>query len=391
MLNNIVGTAEFCVYHLLIVIASRVSSIPVKGWAKRHDELLRRYLGAMTEIRTLRTELIKARKESKYSPMPLRLRCAQALAYVFTRGDRIYHKSFMSTTRATAINWTHKFRHPFRYRKKKAAGGRPKVTEEIVEMIITFKKNNGHWGAKRIRDELLKLGIIKLSKTTIANILKEHGFDPTKKGSKWEQWKGEYNNHMWGIDFFFVETVKHITCMVCVIVDVYTKEILALRVHEGRENIDTFWSAGTISQVMAEQKRQPENLIHDRDKLFLGQVTRLCAVADIKELKSPPRYATMNAFTERTIQSVKFELTHHVKAKDASDLQNLMDDYKTWFNNHRPHQSIGGLTPKDFAEGKKHPEPISLDKLRNKKLEKVTFAQGLLHTYQLVDDLKKAA
>jgi hypothetical protein len=44
MFNNIVSTIEFCIYHLLVVITSRISRIQPTGWAKRQDELLRRYL-----------------------------------------------------------------------------------------------------------------------------------------------------------------------------------------------------------------------------------------------------------------------------------------------------------------------------------------------------------
>ncbi len=176
--------------------------------------------------------------------------------------------------------------------------------------------------------------------------------------------------------------------MVFLLVDTYTREILSLQVHEGRKGIDSLWVAGKITHVLRKLKRQPEKLIHDRDPLFRGQVTRLCAVADIKELRIPPRYPIMNVFAERTIQSIRFELTNHIKARDGTDLQDLMDEYKMWFNYHRPHQGIVGLTPKVFSEGKKHPEPISIEDYRNKKLKKKTIARGLLSSFELVDDLK---
>jgi hypothetical protein len=71
-------------------------------------------------------------------------------------------------------------------------------------------------------------------------------------------------------------------------------------------------------------------------------------------------------------------------------LQKYLDEYQLWFNNYRPHQAIGGLTPNDFYNGKTHPEPISIAELKQKKLKRITFADGLLATYQLVD-IKKAA
>jgi hypothetical protein len=48
------------------------------------------------------------------------------------------------------------------------------------------------------------------------------------------------------------------------------------------------------------------------------------------------------------------------------------------------------LTPARFSNGNGHPQPISIEELRQKKLKKVTFAGGLLSAYQLVE-LKKAA
>ena len=198
MLTIILRTIEFCVYHLCIVIASHVSKVQVHESARQRDQLLRRYLAAMTEIRILKGEL--ARVKGKNSRRTLRLRCAQALSYIFTRNDKIYHDSYLSTTRATARNWASKFRHPFKSRKRKNLGGRPKISAEIIEMIITLKKENKHWSSKRIRDELLNLGI-KISRNSITNILKEHGLYPTDGGTKWEQWKGEFRDHMWAMDF----------------------------------------------------------------------------------------------------------------------------------------------------------------------------------------------
>jgi transposase len=388
MFNNIMSTLEFCIYHLIIVIASRISRIQAIGWAKRQDELLRRYLAAMCEIRMLRGELSRIKGKTKRPT--LRVRCSQVLAYIFTRGDKIYHKSYLSLSKSAVKNWAYRFRHPIRWKMSQKKGGRPKVTEEIIGLILTMKKENGQWGAKHIMGELLKLGI-KLSRGTISNILKDNGFDPTGNNtSKWEKWQAKHKDHIWAFDFFFIETIREMSCMCFVLIDIYTKEILALRVHEGRGGIDTFWVAGTIAQAFAKFKRRPQKFIHDRDRLFLGQVKRLCSVAEIKELVIPPQFPTMNVYCERAIQSIRYELTNHIKAKDGIELQQYLDEYQPWFNDYRPHQGIGGLTPSDFSNGKSHPEPISIADLKHKKLKRITFADGLLSAYQLVD-IKKAA
>lgn len=233
---------------------------------------------------------------------------------------------------------------------------------------------------------------IKVSRSAISNIMIENGFDPTGNSTnKWKKWEGMYKDHLWACDFFFVQTVKEISCMVFILIDTYSKEILCLHVHEGQMGISTFWVAGNISQTIVKLKRQPKKIVHDRDPLFKGQVIRLCSVSDIKQLRTPPKHPVMNCFCERTIQSAKYELIHHILARDGSELQKYLDEYRFWFNNHRPHQGIGGKIPSDFSNGKIHTEPISMEQFRQKKLKKTSFANGLLHAYQLIDDLKKAA
>jgi len=392
MFSNVIRAVEFCAYHIIIVATSYITKIPVHESAKHKDMLMRRYMAAMTEVRILKGELVRIKGKNNANKAPLKLRCAQVLAYLFTRGDRTYHLSYMSCARATARNWAFIFRHPIRSRFRKKKIGRPKVTEEIIELILTMKRDNPHWGAKHIRGELRKMGI-KLGRTTIADILKAHGFDPTgDRASKWEQWKGEFKDHMWSMDFFFVNTIKNIPCMVFLLVDTYTREILAIRVYEGRLGIDSYWVAGTIANVFFKLKRRPQNLVHDNDALFKDQVMRMCSVADIKELRVPPQYPVMNCYVERVIQSIKYELTHHIKARDGKELQKYLDEYKYWYNKYRPHQGIDGLTPSNFAEDKTHPKVIPFAELKNKRLKRISFADGLLTAYELVDiDLKKAA
>ena len=84
MLTIITRTIEFIVYHLCIVVSSRVSKIQVHESARHQDEFLRRYLAAMTEIRMLKTELIKlngkGKKGSPYSSTPV---CPGAGVYFY--------------------------------------------------------------------------------------------------------------------------------------------------------------------------------------------------------------------------------------------------------------------------------------------------------------------
>lgn len=64
--------------------------------------------------------------------------------------------------------------------KRMAKLGRPHTPKEIRKLVIQMARDND-WGLERILDELKNLGIHKICKTTIRNILLEHVFDPGPK------------------------------------------------------------------------------------------------------------------------------------------------------------------------------------------------------------------
>ena len=68
--------------------------------------------------------------------------------------------------------------------------------------MLRFAKEN-IWGYKHIVGELKKLGIV-LARTTVANILKENGFDPGPKRAEgtWDAFVKRHATTLWACDFF---------------------------------------------------------------------------------------------------------------------------------------------------------------------------------------------
>lgn len=56
----------------------------------------------------------------------------------------------------------------------------PRTAEEIRDLIVRLASETG-WGYTRKLGELRTLGIRKISRQTVVNILKEHDFDPGPK------------------------------------------------------------------------------------------------------------------------------------------------------------------------------------------------------------------
>jgi len=80
--------------------------------------------------------------------------------------------------------------------------GRPRTPEAIRELIIQMANDNA-WGLGRILGELKQLGIRSVCKTTIRNILKEHGFDPGPKRGEgtWDDFIRIHAKTLWACDF----------------------------------------------------------------------------------------------------------------------------------------------------------------------------------------------
>ncbi len=56
--------------------------------------------------------------------------------------------------------------------------GRPRVMEQIRELVARLAQENGTWGYTRIRGALANLGH-QVGRSTIARTLREHGLEPT--------------------------------------------------------------------------------------------------------------------------------------------------------------------------------------------------------------------
>ena len=97
--------------------------------------------------------------------------------------------------------------------------GRPRISEEIVELVVQFKRENPNWDYTRIRDYIVYLGY-KIGETTVKNILIAKGFDPEPEMTRKTTWKEFIQSH-WSVlaacDFFSIELLvrgRLVRCMV---------------------------------------------------------------------------------------------------------------------------------------------------------------------------------
>jgi transposase len=93
------------------------------------------------------------------------------------------------------------------YSDRRKAVGRPRISKEIVELVLRIARENASWGYDRIQGALANLGY-RISDTTIGNILKEHGMEPAPRRNSQTTWHEFLKSHwdvLAAIDFTTVE------------------------------------------------------------------------------------------------------------------------------------------------------------------------------------------
>ena len=77
-------------------------------------------------------------------------------------------------------------------------------------------------------------------------------------------------------------------------------------------------------------------------------------------VKGKVRQPSFNGKIERLFRTLRIWLRIAVLPISVRPLQRRLDHYKDWYNEHRPHASIGGRTPDEAWEGVELPTPIPI-------------------------------
>ena len=93
------------------------------------------------------------------------------------------------------------------YSERRKSAGRPRVTKEVVDLVLRFARENLSWGYDRIQGALSNLGH-DVSDQSIGNILKEHGIElapDRKRTGSWSIFLKAHWDVLAAIDFTTVE------------------------------------------------------------------------------------------------------------------------------------------------------------------------------------------
>ena len=93
------------------------------------------------------------------------------------------------------------------YSDRRNSVGRPRVKQEIVDLVLQFARENPSWGYDRIQGALANLGH-EISDQTVGNVLKRHGIEPVsdrKRQTTWATFLKAHWDVLAAIDFTTIE------------------------------------------------------------------------------------------------------------------------------------------------------------------------------------------
>ena len=200
-------------------------------------------------------------------------------------------------------------------RRKRKLIGRPGKSAVLRELDLKIARETG-FGYTRILGELRKLGISRICRQTVKNIVKEAGIEPSPKRSTgtWDQFLKTHAETLWAYDFFTKRAVTPqglVDLYVLVFMHLETREVF---VTPSTRNPDSAWvtkQAKAFANHVADREQKQTYLIHDRDTKFSAEFRQFLKNEDIQPKRLPIRSPNLNAQVERFVQTIKYEALNH--------------------------------------------------------------------------------
>jgi putative transposase len=233
--------------------------------------------------------------------------------------------------------------------KNRKTVGRPRISEEIVNLVIKFKKENLRWGYKKIADQLVYLKY-NVSKSTVKNILIENGFDPEPHLTSRTSWYEFIKSHwevMAACDFFTIELFigrKLVRCTLFFVIDLCTRKMFLAPIKLQPDSHYMKQVAKILTDYEDGFLKDKKYLIHDRDPLYTTQeFNDILNGFGVKTVKLPARSPDLNSYAERFVKSVKEECLNHMILTSVKQLEYVLKNYCLHYHHERIHQSLGRI------------------------------------------------
>ena len=222
----------------------------------------------------------------------------------------------------------------------------------LREAIRQVARERRRWGCPRITDRLRREGW-KDNHKRIERVYTEERLQVRNRKKK-RMARGEREpliqptriNQVWAMDFMGDQLANGRRIRMLNILDVYSRECLRIEVDRSLPSVRVI----RVLEELREVRGLPKQIQVDNGPEFTSQAMDRWAYArDVKLSFIEPGKPMQNGYIESFNGKFRDECLNEHWFMDVADAREITGAYRIDYNEERPHSSLEGLTPKEYA------------------------------------------
>lgn len=224
--------------------------------------------------------------------------------------------------------------------------------QPLRKRLRELAEQRRRWGYRMLTD-LLRREDFRDNHKRIFRIYQEEGLQvPKRKKRKTARWRGERPeeatriNQRWSIDFVSDQLADGRKLRTLNVVDDFTRECLAIEV-------DTGLSGQRVCRVLerlVSERGHPDRIVMDNGPEFTGKAMDRWAYEHQVALQFiQPGKPVQNCFVESFNGTFRNECLNEHWFLSLTHARELVEEWREDYNHVRPHSSLGGSPPSEFA------------------------------------------
>ena len=234
----------------------------------------------------------------------------------------------------------------------------PDRRQRLEQRIITLSKQHPRFGYRFIHHLLCREGWT-VNRKRVQRLRRQEGLGvrPVKQRRRRPRVavgypvQAAYPGHVWAWDFIMDRTCDGRPVKMLTMVDEYTRQCVVI--HPAR-SITSTQVLDTLERL-ADHRGAPAYIRSDNGSEFIAQIIQdWCELGDVQTVYIEPGSPWQNGFIESFHSRFREECLNQELFFSIPETRVVVEDYRCFYNEERPHSSLGYKTPNEFVRSLKN-------------------------------------